>query len=264
MTHFFTLLYIKTNRLSDEKICIGLLANFDGVPYFGYSNNKLNIALKFINNQLSKSIKRSLNLLEQDVNKFIKGEEPLALFDMPYSKKILDKLVLKKRGVVQYSNLIELSKPIQFEKLFKKYVADEWVMNQSKNKKEDLTFKKRFFEFVAQKKFNSFDKKYKLTQEKFPSLISPLTIDLIKRDKSYVAFKMIDLNSSLATIQRQITQFKTIIATLNQKALADGLNKGRYYLVYEQHSDKKDLINKIQANETLFECIKLSEMRDKV
>ncbi len=264
MTHFFTLLYIKTNRLSDEKICIGLLANFDGVPYFGYSTNKLNMALKFINNQLSKSIKRSLNLLEQDVNKFIKGEEPLSLFDMPYSKKILDKLVLKKRGVVQYSNLIELTKPIQFEKLYKKYVADDWALSQSKNKKNEQPFKKRFFEFVNHKKFNGFDKKYKLTQDKFPTLISPLTIDLIKRDKSYVAFKSIDLKASPATIQRQITQFKTIINALNQKALADGLSKGRYYLVYEQNSEKKELIYKIQTNESLFECIKLSEMRDKV
>jgi hypothetical protein len=264
MRNYFTLIYIKTNRFSDEKICIGMLANFDGVPYFGYSSKKLNIALKFTNNQLNKSIKRSLNILEQDVNKFIKGEEPLSLFDMPYSKKILEKLTLKKRGIVQYSDLKVLSKSVDFSKLYKKYVADEWKLSRPKSRIIELPFKKRFFEFVNQKKFNSFNKKYKLTQENFPTLIAPLTIDLLKRDKSYVAFKLIDLTSSASTIQRNITQFKTIINALNQKALADGLSKGRYYMVYEQNSDKKELINKIQLNEKAFELIKLSEIRDKV
>jgi len=264
MINFFTLLYIKTNRLSDEKICIGMLANFDGVPYFGYSSKKLHIAFKFTNNQLNKSIKRSLNILEQDVNKFIKGEEPLSLFDMPYSEKILKKLTLKKRGVVQYSDLIELAKPIDFSKLYKKYVSDDWLLSSSKSSKDELPFKKRFFEFVNQKKFNSFDKKYKLIQEHFPNLIAPLTIDLIKKEKSYVAFKLIDMTSTVATIQRHITQYKAIINTLNQKALTDGLSKGRYYMVYEQNSENKELINKIQLNEKDFELIKLSEMLDKV
>jgi hypothetical protein len=264
MINYFTLLYIKTNRFSDEKVCIGMLANFDGVPYFGYSSKKLNVALKFTNNRLNKSIKRSLSLLEQDVNKFIKGEEPLSLFDMPYSKKILEKLTLKKRGIVQYSDLKELSKSVDFSKLYKKYVADEWMLAQTKSIKDDLPFKKRFFEFVNQKKFSSFNKKFKLIQAHFPNLIAPLTIDLIKCDKSYVAFKLIDLSSTVSSIQRNITQFKAIISTLNQKALADGLSKGRYYLVYEQNSDKKELINKIQINESEFQLIKLSEMLDKV
>ena len=105
---------------------------------------------------------------------------------------------------------------------------------------------------------------FKLTSEHFANLIAPLTVDLIKRDKSYVAFKVVDFTVSLSTIQRSINQFKTIIDTLNQKALADGLSKGRYYLVYEPNVNKKSLIQKVQQNEKTFELIKMSEMRDKI
>ncbi len=264
MTNYFTLIYLRTNRFSEEKICVGLLANFDGIPYFGYSSDKLSIGLKFVGNQFIKPIKRSFKLLEEDVNKFVRGEEALSLFDMPYSKKILEKLTLKKRGLVQYSDLFELEKSIPFEKLYKKYVGDDWQLSKIKPKVETVNFKKRFFEFVDDKKFQAFDKKYKLTATHFPSLIAPVTVDLIKREKSYVAFNVLDIHATLPTIQRTITRFKSIIELLNTKAAADGLSKGRYYLVYDSGADQKDLIQKIQAQEKMFELIKMSEMKDKI
>ncbi|HIP35897.1 MAG TPA: hypothetical protein EYG85_03490 [Crocinitomix sp.] len=264
MTNFFTLIYIKTNRLSDEKICVGIIANFDGVPYFGYSKNKLSMAFKFINPSIVKSIKRSLKILEEDVNKYIRGEESLSLFDMPYSKKILEKFALKKRGIVQYSDMFELNKPIDFDKLYKKYIGEKWNFSKSKPIKHPLTFKQRFFEYVSHKKFNNFSKKYKLTQKDFPNLIAPLTVDILNKSKFYTAFNLVDFNATPTTIQRTITRFKTIIDTLNLKAKEEGLSKGRYYLVYDNSITANNLIENIKNNHKDFELISLTEMRDKV
>jgi hypothetical protein len=263
MKNYFTLIYIKTNKLSDEKFCVGLLANFDGVPYFGYSPVKLNIALKYINSQLSKSIKRSFKLLDDDVNKFVRGEEPLSLFDMPYSKKILDKLTLKKRGIIQYSNIFETKTAIDFSKLFYKYVGHNWqslALSAIKNE----PFRKRFFDYVNQPKFKQYSKKYKLTLNDYPNLIAPLTVDLIKKDKSFVVFNMINITASPSIVQRTITNFMNIINALNYKALSEGLSKGRYYLVYDDQVSCKDMVDKINKSNYQFELIKLSEMRDKI
>ena len=119
MSNFFTLIYIKTNQFSDEKFCVGILANINNVPCFNFSKSKLKIALGYVNKDAGKSIKRSLSILKDDV----KNVE-LSIFDLPYSKKILNKLTLKKRGVVQYSELFEITSKVNFDKLYKKFIGE--------------------------------------------------------------------------------------------------------------------------------------------
>ena len=265
MHNFFTLIYIRTNRFSDEKFCVGLLSNLDGVPYFGYSLTKLTTALSFINSDLSKSIKRSFNLLESDANKIIKGEEPLSLFDAPYSKKILDKLTLKKRGVVQYSDLYESNTSIEFSKLYRKFIGEDWTLKTKVPKKDELSFKKRFHHFVNGNKYKSYTKKYKMTSENYPSIYVPLTVDFVKKDSYYIVFQTIDFSASITTIQNALNKFRLITQSLGQKSDSEGLGKGRYYLVYESQSDekKRNLIKEIKESSIGFELLRMSEMGDK-
>jgi len=266
MNHFFTLIYIKTNRFSDEKFCVGVLSNINGVPHFGYTIPKLNIALSFVNKDLSKSIKRSFLQLEKDVNKILNGEVALSLFDQPYSKNILSKLALKKRGVVQYSDLIELNSEVDFGKLFKKFVGEEWKSHQRVKNSIELSFYKRFFSFVSHKKFNQFKKKYKLNPKEFPLIYGSIKADLIKKESFYTLFQLIDFTATLPTIQRSLNNFRLIKESLNEKAHQEGLSKGRYYLVYENPKDKnkKDLVQQIKQNSKDYELVKMNEMYDKV
>lgn len=265
MSNIFTLIYIKTNRFSEEKFCVGILSNLDGVPYFGYSVSKLNQALTYVNTDLSRAIKRSFNLLEADANKIIKGEEALSLFDAPYSKKILEKLILKKRGVVQYSDLHELNKPTDFSKLYKKFIGEDWQLKKTVAKKEDLSFKKRFYQFLGPTKYKGYTKKYKMTPDLYPSIYASLTVDLVKKDTYYIVFHTIDFSASITTIQNALNKFRLIRQSLAQQSEVDGLSKGRYYLVYENQSDskKRDLIKEIKKNASGFELLTLSEMGDK-
>lgn len=266
MTNFFNLIYIKTNRFSDEKFCVGIIANLNGVPHFGYSVTKLNQALSYVNKDISKYIKRSFLVLENDVNKILKGEESMLLFDVPYSKKILDKLALKKRGVVQYSEVIELKSAVDFKKMMKKFVGINWSLNSKQNSTNELPFNKRFFAFVSSKKFNKFDKKYKLNPNNFPLIYTPIKVDLIKKESYYTVFQTIDFSATLPTIQRALNNFRLIRQSLIEKANTDGLGKGRYYLVYEsqKNQSKQNLIKEIKQNATDFELLRMNEMYDKV
>lgn len=265
MLNFFTLIYIKTNRFSNEKFCVGVLANLDGIPHFGFSVTKLNTALSYVSSDLSKSIKRSFNLLESDANKIIKGEEALSLFDVPYSKKILEKLTLKKRGVVQYSEIFELNNSTDFSKLYKKFIGEDWILNRKSVKKEELSLKKRFYNFVNTDKYKSYRKKYKLTIEDYPSIYVPMTVDLVKKDSFYIVFHTIDFAASITTIQNALNKFRLIRQSLSQKSENEGLGKGRYYLIYENQTDdlKRVLIKKIKKNANGFELLRMSEMGDK-
>ncbi len=262
MTNFFTLIYIKTNRFSDEKFCVGVLANIDGIPYFGFSQSKLNVALVYVNKNLIKSIKRSFGLLENDVNKIIRGEEALSLFDLPYTKRILEKLTMKKRGVVQYSELFEVKRAPNFEKLYSKFVGEAWQLDKTKSKKETITLKKRFYTFVSSKNYLSYSPKYKLLPSEYPHILKPFVVDLIKKDTHYIVYQTIDFSLSITTIQSTLNKFRLLRQSITQKAEEEGLKNSEFYLVYEPQVDKvkQDLIEKVRLNSNQFKLIKMIEL----
>lgn len=262
MTNFFTLIYIKTNRFSDEKFCVGVLANINGVPYFGFSQAKLNVALGYVNKNLIKAIKRSFGLLENDVNKIIRGEEALSLFDLPYTKRILEKLTMKKRGVVQYSDLFEVKREPNFEKLYSKFVGEPWQLEKVKSKKESVTLKKRFHTFVSSKNYLSYSPKYKLLPSEYPLILKPFIVDLIKKDTHYTVYQTIDFSLSITTIQTTLNKFRLLRQSITQKTEEDNLKAPVFYLVYESQSDKikQDLIAKVKLSSNQFKLIKMTEL----
>jgi hypothetical protein len=266
MLNYFTLIYIKTNRFSNERFCVGVLANIDGIPYFGYSKPKLNIALNYTNKESVKSIKRSFGILENDVNRIINGKEALSLFDMPYSKKVLDKLTLKKRGLVQYSELFEIKKPVIFSKLYVKFIGEEFKLNTGIPKKTVISLKKRLFTFVQSKRYMSFKKRFKMTTDEFSSIYSPIIVDLVRKENCYTVFQTIDFSLSISTIQKELNKFRLIRQSFAQKSESEGMGKGRYYLVYEGQNnlDKRSLISKIKENSIGYELLRMCEMSDKL
>ena len=263
--HFFTILYIKTNRYSEEKIAIGLLANFSDIPYFGYSTSKLNFALKSINSKTGKAIKRSLGLLENDVNKIIKGETNLSLFDFPYAKQILSKLTLKKRGILVYSDLVTLEHAVDFSKLYEKYIGEAWDLSKTQTVKI-ISFKTEFHKYITNKKFDSFTKKANLSPSTYPYIYSNLKVDLLRKTNAFTIFHSLDFSASPSVIQRNLTQFRLIVRSLTENAKLNGLSKGRYYLIYKSPKEDEALaiLNKIIAEDNDFELIKMSEMKDKI
>lgn len=261
--NFFTLIYIKTNRYSDEKIAIGMLANIDGIPCFGFSQTKLNFAIRSFSIEMKKSIKRSFGLLENDVNKFIKGEEPLDMFDMPYGKKILKKLKYKKRGLVVYGDVEEIEKAFDFEKFYIKYVGESIELFKTKTKNK-YSFSQDFKSFVKQKKFNQFTKSLILNPNDYKGLYAKVKVDLIRKTNYFTVFQMLDISKSINSIQQSIIKFELVTNVLAGKAKEEGLGKGRYYLVYDKVIAKSnsELLNKIENQN--FELIHLKEMKDKV
>ena len=265
MSHFFSIIYIKTNRLSSEQIAIGILMNADGIPSFDFSVSKLNFALKQLKPQARNAIKRSLSLLQNDVNKIINGEATIDLFDPPYAKRILDKLVLKKRGVLFYGNIMELNIPVDRAVLYQKYIGGELEGKKTGFQKAN-SFKKEFQLFAKHKRLNGFSHKTVLTAEDFPSIITNIRLDLFRAGNSYTVFNAIDLSSSNSLIQKTLNNFNLAIDCLNGEAIKNGLSKGRYYLVYKTPTtpDKIALLKRIKANALHFELIQLKEILDKI
>ena len=266
MSTYFTIIYVKTNRFSNEQIAIGLLANINDLPEFHFSDAKLNFALKNFNSNLTRAIKKSLNLLASDVNKFVNGELSIPMFEGPYEKKILEKLTMKKRGLLYYGDLQYLTGEVSYSVLFEKYIAKEWKSVNVNKTNNNQTFKKRFNLYVSQKRFNSFSKKIWLTDDEYPLLSVPVQVDLIRQKNGFTVFKAIDFRHSESTILQHIATFRLLIESLTAYSNSNGLSKGRYYLVYEspKETSKIKLLSKMKSVYKRFEMIKISEMADKI
>ncbi|MFK8039515.1 MAG: hypothetical protein AB8B74_14575 [Crocinitomicaceae bacterium] len=265
MTSFFTIIYIKTNQLSDERIAVGLLANINGIPEFHYSNDKLNFALKAVNSNLLRPIKISLQRLKSDVNKYVNGETSVPMFDEPYSKKMLQKLVLKKRGVLYYGDLIEINKAVKYEVLYRKYISKVYVPLKHATKKKE-TFKRRFNQHISHKRYDSFVRKQWISDTDFPLLSAPVQVDLIRQTSGFTVFKSLDFSLSENKIQQHIATFRMLVESLSIYSQKNGLSKGRYYLVFEspKSESKMQLTIKVKSIYSAFELIKMSEIADKI
>lgn len=265
MSQFFTLIYIVPNRFSEEQITVGLLANLDGIPHFAASERKLNFALSGFSSELKSRIKKGFRYMDLDVNKIKRGEEALSLFDPPYSKRLLKELAHKKRGVVRYSDVFELNGPVEFKKLYRKFIGEDYEPTTSKKKAPN--FKARFKEYIAGKKFADFDYNFKLKANDYPFIYKDMTVDLCRKSNYYTVFYTIDFSKSIQTIQTNISRFRMIVQSLQQVSASEGLSSGRYYMVYESTSarSKLALINAIKSEKNLgYKIIRMTEMKDKV
>lgn len=265
MSHFFTLIYIVPNRFSAEQITVGILANLDGIPHFASSERKLNFALTGFSSELKSRIKKGFRYMNLDVNKIKRGEEALSLFDPPYSKRLLKELSYKKRGVVQYSDVFELSDSVEFKKLYRKFIGEDYEPLAAKKKAPN--FKARFKEYITGKKFADFDYNFKLKANDYPFIYKDMTVDLCRKSNYYTVFYTIDFSKSIQTIQTNISRFRMIVHSLQQVSEAEGLSSGRYYMVYESTSarSKLSLIEAIKSEKNMgYKMIRMTEMKDKV
>lgn len=261
---FFTIIYIRTNRFSDEKIAVALLGNIDGVPYFELDDRKLSFAIRGMSSSLKRTIKKGFRLMHFDVNKIRRGEASLSLFDPPYAKRMLKEISQGKRGVIQYSDLYEMDQVVHFDKLFNKFIGTKTAKKASG---KTSTFKSRFKEYIDHNRFNSFEANYKLRANAYPFIYRDMTIDLCRKTNSFTVFHTVDFSRSIQTIQTHISRFRLIVQSLQQVSQEEGLGTGRYYMVYESMSarDKLDLIKAIRAEKNLgYQIIRMSEMKDYV
>ena len=261
MRTYFSLIYLKPNRYSEERIAIGMLGSLDGVPFFYLNDKKLSFGLKMIDKPLHALIRKSFKLLDFDVNKYRNGMESLPLFDEVVSLKYLKELSRNKRGKIIYGEPLEFEKALALKQLVKKYLG---LSIEAVNKPKYIN---PLFVLSESKSLRSFEVKKKLDSEEFPQLISNAKIDLLRTESYFTSFHFIDLNKKSNTLRTEINRYISTINALVEFAKDNSMGKGRHYFVYEKKSatGKNELLKKIKSRgKGYFEVISLKEVNDKV
>lgn len=246
-----SVLYLRTNSHSDEKIAVGLFA-YGEKRYFSYSLKKIKKANDVIDVDIRSVIEKGLKKIESDINDYNKNS--IKFSDMGLNESALKYLNTYSKGILEF----EEPKPIALEINDKNYKRLFKLLVDSKENRKEKTasFKHKFNKKLEHEAFNKIDKNYKISPDYLNTYYSH-KVDFIGKNGSFLVGNGIDFDKlNLETIDKNIISFNRIIHSLENISKSQNLPKGSYNLFtvkpkdkerkifFEKvHNDKKKLFN---------------------
>lgn len=265
--NFYSLLYVKSNVLTDELLLIGIISNVESQPSFYFSENRLKLVGKSVNKNFFSGLKTSLLTIENEIEDLRKIPNSLALFDHPYSLDIIKKTALYKKNVLVFGAPCEivLTKKLKLKELVKTLLQEDFSDRKIKGKVE--SFRKKWIAHQKKAK-HPFKRKFTLTSDEISTIYSSHQIDLIGcfNDRIYT-FHSIDFNSAPRTIEKNIFEYTRLVKGLELFGKSNGLKAGVHRLVYEHPKKKqsKELFYKAEDDKSKgFDFVRLKDFEREV
>jgi len=220
MKTFLSLLSIKTNNFSDEKVVVGLLAVSNDQIFYAYSKDKLKAVSKISNEEnLSSFAETILNQIQKKINKIDKEviiqQTKLYQKNKFFNDEYFSYLSDYNNGILNFSKPYEINYNFSikdFEKYFKNFVGD--ILN-SKIKKEKITFSKKIKPyFIKDGLDEKADINYTLNSSDFKGILKDFQMPLITKNGNINALQVIDFSMQPNTITHNLYETKIVYEAL--------------------------------------------------
>lgn len=220
MKTFLSILSVKTNSFSNEKIVIGLLAVSANQVHFGYSESKVKMLDKFSNEQkitsfvvsLLKQIKVTVNGTNQELNKL---QESLignkSIFSVEYFKYLNN----YNNGLLNFSNPIDVNYDFtenDFAKYFNNFIGEPYI---SSKKSIIKSFHQKLKPYLNKDGLSKkVDLHYTFNPLNFKGILKDCSIPLITKNGSINSLQEIDFSNKPVTIANNLYETKIIYDAL--------------------------------------------------
>jgi len=221
MKTFLSILSVKTNNFSNEKITVGLIAIAGKNIQFSYSTNKLKLLNKLMKvntsevfvsnllNQINNSVKSSnkenaYNQVAFDLNKSLFSEEYFKYLNT-YSN-----------GLIQFSEPVHIG--YEFDKIVFASYYEKFVGEKLEEEKQKVTksFSSKLMPYFKKEGLKEkADLKYTLSPKKFKGILKSVQIPLITVNGSISPLQAVDFNLQPITIANHLYETKVIFDALN-------------------------------------------------
>lgn len=264
MKPFYSVLYLKSESISDEKISVGMFLNAESKPVFDYSEDKLRVAAKIIDSDAVDSIERSLINIKKKVGAFSKDKKQIEAFDIePFTSSYFDYLS-------RYSNnLLIYTKPSEnigdfrnedFTSLFKLLVDKNYGIAEEK----PVSFKEKAEERLKTSWVSErLDIKYRVPKKKVKTIFSSKEVDYIGVNDSIYSGNIIDTATDHYVIENKVYQLRALIDGLMDLAESWKLKNGGHHILYYNEPEgkkQKNVIHDLMKDDTRKFSIKPWEM----
>lgn len=220
MKTFLSILSVKTNSFSDEKIVIGLLAVSANHVHFGFSKSKVKLLNKFSKDEkISYFVTSLLSQIKSTVtgtnDKLSKFQESLIGNKSIFSEEYFKYLNNYNNGLLNFSEPIDVNYDFSesdFSKYFKNFVGEAYI---SSKKTTSLTFHQKLKPFLYKEGLSDkVDLHYTFNPFNFKGILKDCSIPLITKNGAINSLQEIDFSNKPVTIANNLYETKIIFDAL--------------------------------------------------
>lgn len=230
---FYSLISVRFKPNTDERINIGLLMNNGHSLLFDYSETKFELTVKFLNQDLSRQLKQTLEALRKSFSntgndidfafKASKWDTGTLQYLSKYSQNFL---VFSRPEPIK----LELNKS-NFDSLFKKYV---WLEDSKEIKSKSSPFIQRVNHFYVKELDKRTDINVELTSVDLKGLLFPVKIDSLGFNENPFSCEAIDFTAHVNAIKPKMTS----ILHLHEAFRTNKHSEAKMFCIFKENQSK--------------------------
>ena len=211
MESFYSIIYYKTNPLTDEMVSIGLMAGGGEGPFMYTSNSRLDLLKKVLHPNTFLSVRRHLKFLFEKVGKHRNEAAGILLFDPVFSVEQMELLAQRSKNAIVYSQPITINEWLNsqfFSELTKSFFGETKIIST----KQRPLFHLKWKAFYHSAKFEAWEKDLPISKILNSSSLS-LRIDLADLENNKI-IKGIDFDLGEISLNRKLYEIELIYNAL--------------------------------------------------
>ena len=216
MDTYYSIIYIKTNSITDEHLAVGVFLGGGEGPFFYLSEKRLSLLKHCVHKKTFLALQRHLKALKQKVDNYRKSNKDLMLFDPHYSQHEFLQLNKQSNGSIKYSAPVSVNEWLNeaFHDQFVHSVLGEKI---SKSKRKRPVFHLKWNAFYHSNRFLDWEKDVPINKLNDEAGLS-LKVDLVNHSNK-IAVKTMDFNLSEANILKKKYELETTAQLLKEYEL---------------------------------------------
>ncbi|MDZ7720126.1 MAG: hypothetical protein U5K72_15025 [Balneolaceae bacterium] len=254
MKPFYSVLYLKPESVSEEKIAVGLFLKIEDKSIFEYSGRKLKVASKIIESEVVDSIEKKLKNIKKKIGSLSNNENQMEAFDVePFTISYFDYLSRYANNLLVYSkpseNIGDFTKR-DFSSLFKLTVDKTF----EEEKEETVSYR----EIVRDKLQKSViservDIRYRVPKNRVKSIYRNHEVDYIGVNGSIVSGNSIDTRIDPYSLENKIYLLRALIDGLLDLSESYDMKDGGHHIIFYNEPEErkqKDILHDALNDET--------------
>ena len=240
MKTFLSILSVKTNSFSNEKIVIGLLAVSANHVHFGYSTSKIKLLNKFSSEQdissfvisLLNQIKLTVSGTNQELGKL---QESLLGGKSNFSEDYFNYLNTYNNGLLNFSKPIDVNYDFtekDFSKYYDNFIGEPYISDKKGAVKSFHQKLKPFFNKEGLE--DKADLHYTFNPNTFKGILKDCSIPLITKNGAIKSLQEIDFSNQPGTIANNLYETKIIYDALLGFSKKLDCNVAKIKVAYEE------------------------------
>ena len=228
MKTFYSILQVPLRSAGHEQLNIGLLLVGDREIMFSYSEPKLKVLKSLIPNSGFNLLKSYLISLKSKLDK-----DSSSIKDQFSSVEFVGYLSDYNNNLLTFSKPVSLSVDLtrqDFKNLFEKFVYEPEAEGVVSLVEEPITIYSQVQNNLYPKIKSRVNIKRKVTSDDLKSLVAPVTVDFIGKNKAPVAGMTIDFSRTENTVVNSLTKFVSLIHALDR----NDNTGGKYYVLGQE------------------------------